>query len=151
MVVVAVHEDQFDVSESTVPRFIHEQFPRGRQRAVPKLPTAGTVNAVSRSDLAARFPLRALDPRAPRAWLLTETAAAREVADASTVPTPEPVAIGEPATDTRAVRRPDLAARTCRHGRGPRRFERVRGGRHRDQCELARPDTRGGCSCRDAD
>jgi hypothetical protein len=48
-----------------------------------------TVGAISRiiGNLAPRFPLRAPDLRAPRARLLTETAGAREQADASTVPT----------------------------------------------------------------
>jgi aminoglycoside phosphotransferase (APT) family kinase protein len=95
---MAMHEDQLEVVESTVRRLVDEQFPRWKELTVRELPTAGTVNAIFRigDDLAARFPLRAADPSRARAWLMAETAAARELADASTVPTPEPVAIGEP-------------------------------------------------------
>jgi aminoglycoside phosphotransferase (APT) family kinase protein len=96
--VMAMHEDQLEVLESTVRRLVDEQFPRWKELTVRELPNAGTVNAIFRigDDLAARFPLRAEDPSRARAWLMAETAAARELADACTVPTPEPVAIGEP-------------------------------------------------------
>jgi aminoglycoside phosphotransferase (APT) family kinase protein len=96
--VVAMHADQLDLAEGTVRRLVDQQFPRWRDLAVRELVTAGTVNAIFRigDDLAARFPLRAQDPAEVRAWLLAEAAAARELADATTVPTPEPVAIGEP-------------------------------------------------------
>ena len=58
----------------------------------------GTVNALFRigEGLVARFPLVGQDPDEARAWLSREAAAAREFARVSTVPTPEPVAIGEP-------------------------------------------------------
>jgi len=96
--VMAMHVDQLDVVESTVRRLVSEQFPQWKELAVREVPTEGTVNAIFRigEDLAARFPLRAQDPSRSRAQLRAEAAAAREFADACGVPTPEPVAIGEP-------------------------------------------------------
>jgi aminoglycoside phosphotransferase (APT) family kinase protein len=95
---MAMHEDQLPVGISTVRRLIHEQFPQWADLAIREVTTAGTVNAIFRigDDLAARFPLNAQDPASALAWLRAESAAARELADVSTVPTPEPVAIGEP-------------------------------------------------------
>jgi aminoglycoside phosphotransferase (APT) family kinase protein len=93
-----MHEDQLEVGEETVRRLVGEQFPRWRGLAIREVATVGTVNAIFRigDDLAARFPLRAQDPSEARAGVEAEAAAAREMADASTVPTPELVAIGEP-------------------------------------------------------
>ena len=93
-----MHEDQLHVAEDIARRLVHEQFPQWRALPVRELPTVGTVNAIFRigDGLAARFPLRAQDPTQVRAWLLAEADAAGELADAATVPTPEPVAIGEP-------------------------------------------------------
>ena len=95
---MAMHEDQLDVGENAVRRLVHEQFPRWKELAVREVATAGTVNAIFRigDHLAARFLLRAQAPSQARAWLRAETAAARELADTSTVPTPVPVAMGEP-------------------------------------------------------
>jgi aminoglycoside phosphotransferase (APT) family kinase protein len=95
---MAMHDDQLDVAEHTVRRLVDEQFPRWKALTVRALPTAGTVNAIFRigDDLAARFPIRAQDPSQARAWLMAEAAAARELAAAATVPTPLPVAMGEP-------------------------------------------------------
>jgi aminoglycoside phosphotransferase (APT) family kinase protein len=95
---MAMHDDQLDIGEDTARRLIHEQFPHWQELAVRAEPSAGTVNAIFRigEDLAARFPLRAEDPSRTRAWLRAEAAAMRELAAASTVATPEPIAIGEP-------------------------------------------------------
>ena len=95
---MAMHEDQLEVRVDTVRRLVKEQFPQWENLAVREMPTAGTVNAIFRigDELAARFPLRAQDPTQVRAWLRSEAAAADELADISSVPTPEPVAIGEP-------------------------------------------------------
>ncbi len=95
---MAMHEDQLEVRANTVRRLVKEQFPQWENLAVREMPTAGTVNAIFRigDELAARFPLRAQDPTQARAWLWSEAAAAGELADVSSVPTPEPVAIGEP-------------------------------------------------------
>jgi aminoglycoside phosphotransferase (APT) family kinase protein len=96
--VMAMHEDQLKVSVDTVRRLIQEQFPQWAELSVREVPTAATVNAIFRvgDELAVRFPLRAEDPRRASAWLTSEAAAARELADISPVPTPEPVALGEP-------------------------------------------------------
>jgi len=95
---MAMHEDELEVNVDTVRRLVMEQFPQWGKLAVREMPTAGTVNAIFRigDELAARFPLRAQDPTHVRAWLRSEAAAADELAQVSCVPTPEPVAIGEP-------------------------------------------------------
>jgi aminoglycoside phosphotransferase (APT) family kinase protein len=56
------------------------------------------VNAIFRigESMVARFPLHAADPGETRRWLLRESDAAREFARRSAVPSPEPVALGEP-------------------------------------------------------
>lgn len=93
-----MHPDQLTVDLDTVRRMLDEQFPQWRGLAIDEVPTTGTVNAIFRigSDLAARFPLTAQDPDDARIWLMAEAEAARELAEASTVPTTEPVALGEP-------------------------------------------------------
>jgi aminoglycoside phosphotransferase (APT) family kinase protein len=93
-----MHDDQLEVGADTVRRLVTEQFPQWDKLAVREMPAAGTVNAIFRigDEMAARFPLRAQDPMHVRAWLRSEAAAADELADVSSVPTPEPVAIGEP-------------------------------------------------------
>jgi len=96
---MAMHADQLAVGARTVRLLVDEQFPQWRALAIRPVTTAGTVNAIFRlgEDLAARFPLRAAqDPGTTRASLTAEFAAARELAEVCTVPTPEPVAIGEP-------------------------------------------------------
>ncbi|HET7398326.1 MAG TPA: aminoglycoside phosphotransferase family protein [Intrasporangium sp.] len=93
-----MHRDELDVGEGTVRRLVKEQFPRWSGLEVHEVPAAGTVNAIFRvgDGLAARFPRRAHDVGQARAGLRAEAAAAHELAGASTVPTPQPVAIGEP-------------------------------------------------------
>jgi aminoglycoside phosphotransferase (APT) family kinase protein len=95
---MAMHENQLQVGEDAVRRLVSDQFPQWQGLAIREVATAGTVNAIFRigDDLAARLPLRAQDPAEARAGVEAEAAAARELADASTVPTPELVAIGEP-------------------------------------------------------
>lgn len=93
-----MHSDEVHVDEWTVRQLLDEQFPQWRARPVVKVQTMGTVNTIFRigSDLAARFPLVAQDPDQARLRLIAEANAAREFAAASTVPTTEPVALGEP-------------------------------------------------------
>jgi aminoglycoside phosphotransferase (APT) family kinase protein len=95
---MTMHHDQLQVDAGMVRRLVDEQFPSWRGLAVEEVRTAGTVNAIFRigPDLVARFPLVARDPAEARASLEAEAVAARELARASTVPTPEPVALGEP-------------------------------------------------------
>lgn len=95
---MAMHEDQLQVDVGTVLRLIGEQFPQWQKLPVREVPTAATVNAIFRigDQLAARFPLRIQDPTHARAWLRAEAAAAEELAEVTSVPTPKPVAIGQP-------------------------------------------------------
>jgi aminoglycoside phosphotransferase (APT) family kinase protein len=95
---MSMHEDQLEISEDTVRRLVAEEFPQWRDLPVRAVATAGTVNAIFRigDDLAARFPLVAEDPATVLAGLEAEADAARELAAATSVPTPEPVALGRP-------------------------------------------------------
>ena len=95
---MTMHADQLHVDARTVRRLVEVQFPQWRGLPVTGLRTPGTVNAIFRigDDLAARYQLVGHDPAQARASLAAEAEAARELADAATVPTPEPVAIGEP-------------------------------------------------------
>jgi len=95
---VALHEDQVDVDVGVVRRLIDEQFPRWAGLPVTELATGGTVNAIFRVGdvVAARFPLRDQPAEQVGSWLAGEAAAAAEFAVASTVPAPEPVALGAP-------------------------------------------------------
>jgi aminoglycoside phosphotransferase (APT) family kinase protein len=93
-----MHEDQLQVDVGTVLRLIGEQFPQWQKLPVREVSTAATVNAIFRigNQLAARFPLRMQDPTHARAWLRAEAATAEELAEVTSVPTPKPVAIGQP-------------------------------------------------------
>lgn len=93
-----MHEDQVEVTAGTVRLLVAEQFPAWAGLDVREVRSAATDNAVFRigDDLAARFPLRRGDPARLRTALEAEAAAARELAAVSPVPTPVPVALGEP-------------------------------------------------------
>lgn len=93
-----MHFGQLDIDVQTVRRLVGVQFPQWDGLQVAELQTAGTVNAIFRigDSLTARFPLTGHDPARVRASLMAEAEAARELADAATVPTPQPVTIGEP-------------------------------------------------------
>lgn len=93
-----MHQDQLSLDVRAVRQLVSDQFPQLRRLSVRELPTAGTVNAIFRigDHLAARFPLRNVDPAVARTWLVDEAEAARRLAEVSTVLTPKPVAIGEP-------------------------------------------------------
>jgi hypothetical protein len=95
---MGMHEDQLAIDNKIVRRLIDEQLPQWRSLPVRQVPATGTVNAIFRmgNDLAARFPLRAQDWHRVRDLLYAEAAAMRELADASSVSAPQPVAIGEP-------------------------------------------------------
>lgn len=95
---MTMHADQLHVDVGTVRRLLQEQFPQWRDLPVEEVHPAGTVNAIFRIGrrLAARLPLIAQAPEAVRRGLMAEAEAARELAEVSTVPTPEPVALGEP-------------------------------------------------------
>ncbi|WP_214401355.1 aminoglycoside phosphotransferase family protein [Pseudonocardia lacus] len=93
-----MHSDEVRVATEVARGMIADQFPRWAGLPVREVVAEGTVNAIHRigDGLAARFPLRAGDPDEVRGRLEAEAAAARELARHSPVPTPEPVAIGEP-------------------------------------------------------
>ena len=93
-----MHPDQLALSLPIVRRLVDEQFPHWRALPIVHVDRAGTVNAIYRigDRLAARFPLRDDDPDSVWRWLRSEAAAARELWGRTRVPTPEPVALGEP-------------------------------------------------------
>jgi aminoglycoside phosphotransferase (APT) family kinase protein len=93
-----MHDDEIAVSHEAVRELIGSQFPEWAQRPVRRIQSSGTVNAIFRigDDLAARFPLRAADPSATRQLLEEEARASAEFARHAPVPSPVPVAIGNP-------------------------------------------------------
>lgn len=95
---VAMHDQQVDIDLPTVRALVDEQFPQWRVLPIREVISSGTLNAIFRigDELAARFPLLPQDAVAARSALEAEAAAAEELADVATVPTPRPMAIGEP-------------------------------------------------------
>jgi aminoglycoside phosphotransferase (APT) family kinase protein len=93
-----MHAEQLVVTTATVRRLVREQFPSWRALPVRAVHGPGTVNAIFRvGDVyAARFPLQPEDPEGVRSRLAAEAEAARELHEATRVPTPRPVALGEP-------------------------------------------------------
>jgi aminoglycoside phosphotransferase (APT) family kinase protein len=93
-----MHADQLDVPVETVRALVDEQFPQWQALPVTPVTSPGTVNAIFRigHHLSARFPLQARDAQAVRAALQAEFAAGRELAGRTRIPTPRPVAIGQP-------------------------------------------------------
>ncbi|NUT34844.1 MAG: aminoglycoside phosphotransferase family protein [Hamadaea sp.] len=93
-----MHDDQLDLSLPAARALIADQFPQWRALPVRQVPSDGTVNAIFRigDDLTARFPLQLHDIDVVRRELLSEAAAASELAGRTRFPTPEPVVIGEP-------------------------------------------------------
>ena len=93
-----MHPDQVPIATQTVRRLVAEQLPIWAGRPIEPCASEGTVNAIFRigSSLAARFRMRRSDPEALRASLAAESAAARELAEHTSVPVPQVVAIGEP-------------------------------------------------------
>ena len=86
------------IEDRTVRALVDRQLPRWRALPIRRLPTAGTVNTVFRigDELSARFPRRPEPPEPLRRKLLAEAEAARRIAEVATVPTPLPVAMGDP-------------------------------------------------------
>ncbi|HEY7014648.1 MAG TPA: aminoglycoside phosphotransferase family protein [Streptosporangiaceae bacterium] len=94
-----MHPDQLTVSEETVRELVAAQLPRWAGLPVRQVASQGTVNALYRigDGLVARFPLRPGDAASVRQRLREEAGAARELLGRTRFPTPEPVALGEPA------------------------------------------------------
>ncbi|MET7569240.1 aminoglycoside phosphotransferase family protein [Streptomyces sp. NPDC005492] len=95
---MTMHVDQVDVSTDIVATLIQEQFPQWSGRAIHRLSSTGTVNAIFRigDDLAARFLLRPAEAADALAVLEREARASAELARVSRFPVPEPVALGKP-------------------------------------------------------
>ena len=93
-----MHTEQLVVAVGTVERLVAEQFPAWAHLPIHDLGRPGTVNALFRigDELTARLPLQGADVTATRRCLEAEAEAARELHGRTPVPTPEPVAIGEP-------------------------------------------------------
>lgn len=93
-----MHAEQLLVTLPMVQRLVADQFPAWKRLPIHDLGTPGTVNALFRigTELAARFPLQPMSVPAARRWLAAEAAAAHELYGRTPVPTPRPVAIGEP-------------------------------------------------------
>lgn len=91
-----MHDDQLTITADDVAHLVREQFPEYAALPVREVPSAGTVNALFRlgEDLVVRLRLQPSDDA--RALAHQEVAAARRLLDVSPVPTPVPVAIGEP-------------------------------------------------------
>lgn len=93
-----MHPGQLDVTVETATALVGEQFPQWRGLAIRPVRSHGTVNLLFRlgDDLVLRFPLEPGEPDQKRAWLEDEADAARRLLDRLPVPSPEPVALGEP-------------------------------------------------------
>jgi aminoglycoside phosphotransferase (APT) family kinase protein len=96
---VVMHPGQLTVSLTTARELVAGQFPAWAELPVTDVASQGTVNALFRigDRLVARFPLRSGDPGSVRKRLRAEADAARELLGRTRFPTPEPVALGEPA------------------------------------------------------
>ena len=93
-----MHEDELDIDARLVRLLIADQFPQWSELPIHQVAPAGTVYAIFRvgDSLAARLPLRVDDPSTVRSRLAEEARAASEFAAASPVPSPRPIALGEP-------------------------------------------------------
>lgn len=93
-----MHPDQLEIDPETAAVLVEEQFPQWRGLPVRPVSSAGTVHSLFRlgSELVLRFPLQPGAVDATRSWLLDEAAAARRLLGRVPVPTPTPVALGEP-------------------------------------------------------
>jgi len=95
---MAMHDDELQIDERLVRDLIADQFPEWGSEHIRRVVSEGTMNAIFRvgDGLAARFPLRSAKPGEMRTVLDREAAAMRELAGCCSVPTPMPVAVGQP-------------------------------------------------------
>lgn len=93
-----MHEYQLDVTGATARLLIDDQFPHWRHLPLRRVATSATVNTIYRlgDGLTVRFPLVGGSAEQERAALQAEADASGEFAAVSTVPAPEPVALGDP-------------------------------------------------------
>jgi len=89
---------QIHITLERVRRLVDEQFPQWRSLPIEQVTGSGTVNALFRlgEELGACLPLRHADATSTRMDIEREAAAARTLLGRTPIPTPEPVAIGEP-------------------------------------------------------
>ncbi|UVF18648.1 aminoglycoside phosphotransferase family protein [Microvirga terrae] len=93
-----MHDDQIHIDVDTVRGLVADQFPEYRHERIVQLGSAGTDNAIFRigSGVAARFPLRAMNPLECAEMLRREAAAMTEFAQHSPYATPRPLGLGRP-------------------------------------------------------
>jgi aminoglycoside phosphotransferase (APT) family kinase protein len=93
-----MHAGQLSVPVGVVAALLADQFPSWAGLPIWPVASDGTVNAIFRvgDRLSARFPLQPRDVAATWRWLESEAAAARQLVGRTSVPTPEPVALGQP-------------------------------------------------------
>jgi len=93
-----MHAGQVVVSPGKVRHLVAAQFPEWAALPIREVSSAGTVNALFRigDDLVTRFPLLGTDAAAVRRALAEEAERSAELAAGTRVPTPVPIALGEP-------------------------------------------------------
>ncbi|MET0811915.1 MAG: phosphotransferase [Microbacterium sp.] len=94
-----MHENQVALDDALAERLVHLQFAQWAEVPVTPLVTTATTSYIYRVGGAhtARFPMQLADAEIVRAELERERAAMDAFADASPVPAPRQVAVGEPA------------------------------------------------------
>ncbi|WP_210418160.1 phosphotransferase [Ruania zhangjianzhongii] len=94
-----MHADQLPLTADIVAHLVEEQFPQFADLPVRAVPSAGTVNALFRlgEELVVRLRLQPSEDAAD--LVQQEAQAARRLLDVSPVPTPVPVAVGQPGPD----------------------------------------------------
>ena len=95
---MTMHSDQLSLSRADVVRLVRGLLPSVTEPEITAVASAGTVNYLYRvgAQHVARFAMQGEDAAETRATLLAEHAAMREFASVSAIPSPVPVAIGEP-------------------------------------------------------
>jgi aminoglycoside phosphotransferase (APT) family kinase protein len=93
-----MHDNQVHIDADTIRGMIIDQFPEYRHERIEQLETTGTVYAIFRigSGVAARFPLRKMEPVECADMLRSEAVAMTEFAKHSPVATPRPLGLGHP-------------------------------------------------------
>ena len=95
---MVMHEGQLAIDAGQVRRLVAAQFPEWTDLPVHPVASTGTVNALFRigDELVARFSLLGEDAEEVRNSLVDEAERSAELARNTAVPTPVPVALGEP-------------------------------------------------------
>jgi aminoglycoside phosphotransferase (APT) family kinase protein len=93
-----MHDDQVNIDIDIARQMVHDQFPRYRHEDITPVGSSGTVNAIFRigSNIAARFPLRAMNPAECADMLRSEAAAMVEIGEHCLFATPQPIGLGKP-------------------------------------------------------